>query len=122
MKREKRGAFAAPRFNPANGNPGGTSSYMHTDVIPVAPGDKLYGHSWDSTYSVTTKYLRARFTAAYDENGAIFAAGGSSNQADYKADAPFVVPEGVRGVVFSIVNSIANDVVVYVDKSERTVA
>lgn len=106
-------------INVTTGATGGTSTYKHTEIIPVREGDKVYGTSFDSTYNVTIPRIRARFTAAYDANGAIYPAGGSNTQADYEEGTPFVVPAGVYGVVFSIVNSLANQVVVYVDKSER---
>lgn len=106
-------------INVTTGATGGTSSYKHTEIIPVREGDKVYGTSFDSTYNVTIPRIRARFTAAYDANGAIYPAGGSSTQADYEEGTPFVVPAGVYGVVFSIVNSLATQVTVYVDKSER---
>ena len=106
-------------INPTNGNPGGTSTYKHTEIIPVREGDKVYGTTYDSTYSVTVQRIRSRFTAAYDANGEIYPSGGVSDQHDYAVETPFVVPSGVYGVVFSIVNSLANQVVVYVDKSER---
>lgn len=106
-------------INVTTGATGGTSSYMHTEIIPVREGDKVYGSSWDSTYSQTIHRIRARFTAAYDANDAIYPAGGNSEQTDYTEDSPLVIPSGVYGVVFSIINNLATQVVVYVDKSER---
>ena len=106
-------------INVSTGVIGGTSSYKHTEIIPVREGDKVYGSSWDSTYSQTAHRIRARFTAAYDANDAIYPDGGNSEQTDYTEESPMVVPSGVYGVVFSIVNSLATQVVVYVDKSER---
>ena len=106
-------------INVSTGAIGGTSTYKHTEIIPVREGDKVYGTTYDSTYNVTVQRIRARFTAAYDENSTIYPNGGSGDQHDYAIDTPFVVPSGVYGVVFSIVNSLATQVVVYVDKSER---
>ena len=106
--------------NPTNGSVGGTSTYKHTQIIPVRQGDKVYGTCKDANNNMQLiQQVQVRFTATYDENDTIYPSGGSSTETIYKEASPFVVPAGVYGVVFSIINRYANDVVVYVDKSER---
>ena len=108
--------------NPSNGTVGGTSSYKHTQLIPVRQGDKVYGSCVDTNNMQHINQVQVRFTAAYDENGTIFPAGGVSTETIYKEASPFIVPAGVCGVVFSIINRYANDVVIFIDKRERTVS
>lgn len=107
-------------INVTNGNVGGTSSYKHTQIIPVREGDKVYGTCYDSSSQVANNGIPSRFTAAYDENESIYASGGNGEQANYKETSPYVVAAGVYGVVFSVLNRYANDVIIYVDKSERS--
>lgn len=108
-------------FIMANGSVNDSTSYQYTSVIPCRAGDKVYGTCENSNYpGVTVNYIRSRFTAAFDGNGTAIESAGSNTQADFNQSNPFIVPAGVYGVTFSIVNALANNVVVYVDKSERT--
>ena len=108
-------------FITANGVVHDSTSYHYTSVIPCRAGDKVYGTCENSSYpGLTVHYIRSRFTTAFDGNGTVIESAGSDTQADFSQSNPFIVPTGVYGVTFSIVNALANNVVVYVDKSERT--
>lgn len=114
--------MSAGYISPTTGTIGSTSAYQHTEIIPIREGDKVYGTSYDSQSATAINAIAPRYHAAYDENGAFYAAGGNSAQATYKDSAPLVVPSGVYGIVFSFANRYANDIVIYVDKSERVVS
>ena len=109
-------------ISPTTGTIGGTSSYRHTAVIPVREGDKVYGVCDDSQSGATVNGIPARWTAAYDNNGTFLKDSGVDTQSNYKSTAPYIVPSGVYGVVFSLTNRYANNVVVTIDKSERVVS
>ena len=109
-------------ISPTTGTIGGTSSYRHTAVIPVREGDKVYGVCNDSQSGATVNGIPARWTAAYDNNGTFLKDSGVDTQSNYKSTAPYIVPSGVYGVVFSLTNRYANNVVVTIDKSERVVS
>jgi hypothetical protein len=66
--------------------------------------------------------IPARWTAVYDNNGTFLKDSGVDTQSNYKSTAPYIVPSGVYGVVFSLTNRYANNVVVTIDKSERVVS
>lgn len=104
--------------NPTDGSIGNTSSYNHTQIIPVREGDRVFGSCFDTISSAGYSKIPPRFTAAYDSSNAIYPDGGNSDQAQYNQSSPFVVPSGVYGVVFSFTTRYTN-IVVYVDKSER---
>ena len=105
-------------INVTTGATGGTSTYHHTEIIPVRQGDKVYGSCYDTTSAASFDNIQPRFTAAYDSGGTIYPEGGNANQAKYTASSPFAVPAGVFGVVFSLTTRYT-DLVIYVDKSER---
>lgn len=105
-------------INVTTGATGGTSTYHHTEIIPVRQGDKVYGSCYDTTSAASFDNIQPRFTAAYDSGGTIYPEGGNANQAKYTASSPFAVPAGVSGVVFSLTTRYT-DLVIYVDKSER---
>lgn len=105
-------------INVTTGATGGTSTYHHTEIIPVRQGDKVYGSCYDTTSAASFDNIQPRFTAAYDSGGTIYPEGGNANQARYTASSPFAVPAGVFGVVFSLTTRYT-DLVIYVDKSER---
>lgn len=109
-------------ISPTTGTIGGTSSYRHTAVIPVREGDKVYGVCDDSQSGATVNGIPARWTAVYDNNGTFLKDSGVDTQSNYKSTAPYIVPSGVYGVVFSLTNRYANNVVVTIDKSERVVS
>ncbi len=111
-------AMSEGYINVNTGATGGTSSYHHTEIIPVRQGDKVYGSCYDITSSAFFDSIQPRFTATYDSGGTIYPEGGNANQAKYTASSPFAVPAGVSGVVFSLTTRYT-DLVIYVDKSER---
>ena len=111
-------AMSEGYINVNTGATGGTSTYHHTEIIPVRQGDKVYGSCYDTTSAASFDNIQPRFTAAYNSGGTIYPEGGNANQARYTASSPFVVPAGVFGVVFSLTIRYT-DLVIYVDKSER---
>jgi len=111
-------AMSEGYINVNTGATGGTSTYHHTEIIPVRQGDKVYGSCYDTTSAASFNNIQPRFTATYDSGGTIYPEGGNANQAKYTASSPFAVPAGVFGVVFSLTTRYT-DLVIYVDKSER---